>query len=218
MTVMALTTLVLAVLGVLLFGFGVLRLWRRRIVSGCGQCGLGVCLVAAGTAVGAVSLNLYTYERLTHERDVVDIRFIHEGGQQYTALLRHPDRPVVERYTIQGDEWQLDARVLKWRGPAVLAGMDSHYRLERLSGRYQDVGQEVTAERTAYSLADDRGLDLWSVARENHRWVPWVDAVYGSATYLPMADGAEYRVSITQGGLVTRPNNAVAEDVARQWD
>ena len=218
MTLLSLATLLLALLGGGLFLLGLLRLWRRRLLSGCGHCGAGACLIAAGGLAGAIGLNLHTYERLTHERDVVDIRFVQSGEQQYTAILRHPDRPVVERFTVQGDEWQLDARVLKWSGPAVLLGMDSHYRLERLSGRYHDLSQEASAPRSVYGLAGDQGLDLWAVARENHHWMPWVDAVYGSATYLPMADGAEYRVSITQSGVVTRPNNTTAEDVARQWN
>jgi len=39
------------------------------------------------------------------------------------------------RFVVRGDERQIDARVLKWRGVATLLGLDCHCRLERPSGR-----------------------------------------------------------------------------------
>ena len=48
-------------------------------------------------------------------------------------------------------------------------------------------------------------------------WVPWVDAVYGNAAYVPMADGARFVVSIGASGLVARPGNSDAEKAVRHW-
>ena len=61
------------------------------------------------------------------------------------------------------------------------------------------------------------GLDLWNLTTQYSRWLPFVDAVYGSATYQPMAEGARYEVTITQSGLIARPVNAAAETVAKEW-
>jgi hypothetical protein len=55
-----------------------------------------------------------------------------------------------------------------------------------------------------HALAPERGLDLWGLAEAHERWLPFVDAVYGSATYMPMRDGDAYVVSLTQSGLVAR--------------
>jgi hypothetical protein len=41
--------------------------------------------------------------------------------------------------------------------------------------------------------------------------------VYGSAAYLPMSDGAEYRIWLSQSGLVARPLNAQADGAIRTW-
>ena len=51
------------------------------------------------------------------------------------------------------------------------------------------------------------------MSTDHPRWLPFVDAVYGSATYMPMADGARYQVSITQSGLIARPLNPAADAV-----
>ena len=119
---------------------------------------------------------------------------------------------------LAGDEWQLDARVLKWKGWANLLGLDAQYRLERVSGRYRQIEQERKDERTVYALSENPGIDLWTMSIDHRRWLPFVDAVYGSAVYLPMADGARYEVSITQSGLVARPVNDVAENRHRQLE
>jgi hypothetical protein len=120
-------------------------------------------------------------------------------------------------FNIRGDEWQMDARILKWRGIALLMGLDTVYRLDRISGRYSNIIQELTAVRTVYSLSEDRGIDLWALAQRHSRWIPLADAVYGSATYLPMADGAQYQIAVSVTGLLARPGNEVAKKAIRKW-
>jgi len=110
-----------------------------------------------------------------------------------------------------------DARVLKWTGLANLLGMKTAYRLERLSGRYRDVQQERQAVRTVYQLDNDRGVDLWELVRKSERKLPWLDAVYGSAAYMPMVDKGLYQVTISNSGLVVRADNAIAQQAVDAW-
>ncbi len=118
---------------------------------------------------------------------------------------------------LRGDEWQMDARVVNWKPPATLLGLDPVYQLERLSGRYSTVGDEMTRQRTVHALSEEMTLDIWQVARRFPKLLPGVDAYYGSATYLPMADGARYEVSISRTGLVARPVNAAARAALGDW-
>ncbi len=119
--------------------------------------------------------------------------------------------------TLRGDEWQLDARVVNWKPPATLLGLDPIYQLERLSGRYSDIDREVSAARTVHSLADRQFFDLWSVAKRFPILMPGVDAYYGTATYVPMADGARFEVSLTRDALIARPVNNAARDAVGSW-
>ena len=77
--------------------------------------------------------------------------------------------------------------------------------------------RSASDERTVYALSENPGVDLWTLSVDYPRWLPFVDAVYGSATYLPMADGARYEVSITQSGLIARPLNDAAQDGGGKW-
>jgi hypothetical protein len=171
-----------------------------------------VALVGLGVAV---ALNLRTYARLTHEEPVAELSFEASGPQRWHATLTTVSDLSKRKLELAGDEWQLDARVLKWRGWANVLGLDARYRLERISGRYRDIAQERTAPRSVYALGEAETFDLWSLANQYPDWLPIVDAVYGSATYLPMADGATYEVALTPSGLIARPQNAAARAVNR---
>jgi hypothetical protein len=208
---------VIALFGLLLLALACQRVFRARLLAASGSALMGVLLLATAAALFVVSLNMHTYSRLTHEEPIAEIVFEARGPQRYRATLAQVASGELQTFVLAGDEWQLDARVLKWKGWANLLGLDAQYRLERVSGRYRDIEQERNDDRTVYPLSENPGIDLWSLSTEYPRWLPFVDAVYGSATYLPMADGARFEVSITQSGLVARPLNEVAKAAASSW-
>jgi hypothetical protein len=107
--------------------------------------------------------------------------------------------------------------VLKWHALANIVGFDAAYRLERIGGRYTRVEDERAQARTVYALNAPRRIDPWELAHRYHSWVPWVDALYGSATFLPMADGALYEIKVSQTGLIARPLNQAARDAVGSW-
>jgi hypothetical protein len=58
---------------------------------------------------------------------------------------------------------------------------------------------------------------VWTLVRSWRRYVPWADALYGSAVYVPMSDGARYQVVVSQSGLVARPLNEPARQAVGAW-
>ncbi len=209
--------LVIGVFGVLLLALACLRLMRARFAMAIGGAFMGVLLLAIAAVLFIVSTNLRTYSRLTHETPIGEIVFEQRAAQRYRATLAQSPDGEMQTFILAGDEWQLDARVLKWKGWANLLGLDAKYRLERVSGRYRDIEQERNDQRTVYGLSENPGLDLWSLAIERPDWLPFVDAVYGSATFLPMADGARYEIAMTQTGLIARPLNPAAQSATDKW-
>lgn len=178
---------------------------------------MGAALAALGIALAGIGSNLLTYQRLSHERPVAEISFERLAPQRYLARVDLAGAGEPRHFELYGEEWQIDARVLKWHSVGNLLGLDSHYRLERISGRYRSIEQERSATRSVYTLAERQplSLDLWSWANAHPHWLPWVDAVYGSAAYLPMRDGARYQISLSQSGLIARPLTAATDPRAR---
>ena len=210
--------LFIAIIGLLLVFAGIKRFWQRRIISG-GLAGTtGLCLMSLAAAVMLVALNIHTYQRLTYEKPIVTLDFHKLGPQQFGVTLNYIDTNESAEFLLNGDEWQLDARMLRWEPPLQLLGINTFYRLERLNGRYSMIEQEQSEPRTVYPLAEEQGLDIWSLTREYHHWMKWLDAYYGNATYLPMRDGARYIVSVNQYGLIARPENKPAREAVSTWD
>jgi len=215
------TTVIAAILGILLFLLAIKRLWRRKLVTGSIQGLTGLLLLSLSTLSASIAMNLYTYQQLTHEQAIAEFQLTKLEPKLFRAFLTGPDSNT-QTYDLRGDQWQLDARILKWSGIATLAGMKTHYRLERLSGRYADIKQERTAPRTVYSLHENSFLtnwspDIWSFIKGHQQWFPWVDAVYGSATYLPMTHRASYTINVSTSGLVSRPTNSEAVNAVQNW-
>lgn len=209
--------LVIAAFGALLFVLACQRLFRGRFIAAGATLLMSVVLLVVAALIVVVALNLHTYSRLTYEQPIAQIVFEVRGPQQYRATLTRMPSGEMQMLVLAGDEWQLDARVLKWNGWATMVGLDAQYRLERLSGRYRSIDQERNDPRTVYGLSENPGADLWTLSTQYPRWLPFLDAVYGSATYLPMADGARYEVSLTQSGLIARPVNQAAATVVEGW-
>ena len=132
---------VCAVAGLLFLLLAVRRLRHRRF----GACAIhgtsSLVLFLAAVAIGLLGVNLLTYHRLTHEQPALEAQFKRAGDARYAALLTYPSGETQE-LALAGDEWQVDARVLKWRPFADLLGFDTAYRLERISGRYTDIARE----------------------------------------------------------------------------
>jgi hypothetical protein len=202
--------------GLLFLIFAVRRLRRGRLLAGGIHALVGVCFLLAATTAWLLGLSLLTFERLTHEQLAAEVMLARLGERHYRATLTYPSRRK-QTVELRGDEWQVDARVLKWRGLANIAGFDSVYRLERISGRYGDIGSERSAPRTVHLLNEPGRVDAWELARRYQAYVPWVDALFGSATFQPMRDGALFQVSVSQSGLVARPLNQAARDAVAGW-
>jgi hypothetical protein len=179
-----------------------------------GSTGLVLLLLGAGAAL--IAANLLTYQRLSAEQPAAELQLTRTGDREFNAVLTYPGGEHAN-FALRGDEWQIDARVMKWRAFANLVGFDTLYRLERISGRYTRIEDERTQARSVYSLNPPQRIDPWDLVHRYHSWVPWMDALYGSATFLPMADGALYEIKVSQSGLVARPLNQAARDAVGSW-
>ena len=200
-----------------IFVFAMFRQLRRRKVVRAGGSLAGGAACASAGGLGVVLLtSIYGYGQLTDEEAVGKIEFTRTAPGEYTARLMI-DGEIDQLMMLKGDEWQLDARVVTWHPPATILGLDPIYQLERLSGRYSDIERERNEERTVYQLNEETPFDVWHIAREFPILLPGVDAYYGTATYLPMADGARFEVSISRDALIARPVNAAAQEAVGDW-
>jgi hypothetical protein len=192
------------------------RLASLRFASGSLLLLCSALLVSLGVIAALAAASLRTYNRLTQEQDAARVSMRQIAPKHY-ALSVQPKAGRAQSFEVLGDEWQIDARLLKWRPIATIAGFDTVYRLERLSGRYSDIAEERAAKRTVYGLAEQAPVDFWVYLRRYNDYLPFGDALYGSAAFVPMAEGAEYAVTVSSTGLVVRPANDAARKAVGAW-
>ena len=216
MNVFIAVSAVLTLIALLYLGSTVRHLQRRHMLRASGSATACVATGALGTVGILLFISYLGYERLTDEQLVGVIEFSRSAPQEFTARLM-VDGEIDRLLPLRGDEWQLDARVITWQPPATILGFEPVYQLERLSGRYSNVDSERSQPRTVHGLAEERPLDLWIVARKFPKLTPGVDAYYGTATYLPMADRARFRVTLSRDALIARPINDEARNAVGEW-
>lgn len=176
----------------------------------------GLLVLGGALYLCLFALNLYSYQEYGRELPVATVSFRQSGDQAFIATVTRTNGDA-EDFRLSGDQWQLDARIIKWKTPFSLLGLKPGYQLDRIQGRYYALEDERSRERTVYGLHKEPvGLDIWKVAKDS--WSFIIDARYGSAAYLPMADGALFEVTATGTGLVARPMNGSAQQAVSGWD
>lgn len=207
---------ILILIGLLFLASMVGHARRGRLLRAGGSATACAATAGIGTAGILIFMSYLGYERLTDEQLVGVIEFSRSAAEEYTARLM-VDGQLDRLLALRGDEWQLDARVVTWKPPATILGLEPVYQLERLSGRYSSIDRERSEPRTVHGLAEERPLDLWNLARKFPKFAPGVDAFYGTATYLPMADGARFRITLSRDALIARPLNDAARNAVGDW-
>jgi hypothetical protein len=176
--------------GARLFGFAV-----RAILS--------VLLIVGAAGLTAIALGTQGMQALTNEQSAARIKVVPTGVQRYDATVTFADGRV-ETYDLAGDDIYVDAHIVKWTALANMLGLQTSYRLDRISGRYRTIEQESMARRTVYSIGTPVLVDLVALGKR----LPlgdFFDAEYGSATYVPVAVPAELELMVSTTGLLLRP-------------
>ncbi len=196
--------------------FGVrARLRDRRPLAASVHGLLGIVLFVLAVLTATSGVALRGYRLLAEEAPVVDIDARILSPQRWALTLTWPDGST-RRETISGDAWRVEAIVLKWQLPTALAGVPPLYRLDRLSGRYDDAQQEITAPRSVVDFRQAGPFDLLDLRQQYPHWLGAVDAVYGSGVYLPLVDQGHYSIRLMRtGALVARADEATERRIGQ---
>ena len=164
---------------------------------------LALLMLALGGLFGTVAVSTQGYRALTREEVAVVVTTRPTGPQRFDAAFRFPDGREAS-YSLAGDEFSVDAHILKWKPVANLVGLHTSYELDRVAGRYLDLEDERGAVRTVFALGRERPVSLFKLRRRYAVLAPLLDAEYGSATFVPAGEPARYEVRVSTTGLMVR--------------
>lgn len=207
--------LLLAIVTLLTLWFFIrtLKLFKhKRLWAGCRNSTYFLLFFLFLFSIGLIGANVLTYHRLTYETPValIHVKSLHK--QQFQLDFLQLKNCKKQSFTINGDQWQVDARIIKWHGWANLLGLDASYQLDRISGRFLDIEQQRQQLPSVFALETIQEYDLWTL-KKKFQWLPWLDAKYGQSVYLAMKNNSSYQVFMTQSGLIARENKVQPADV-----
>jgi hypothetical protein len=194
--------------GLFLIYRGARSMGRGRVMSGGRGMATGLAAVAAAFIAALVALNMQSYSRLTWEKPVAEVRVMQTDASN-----------IETKCVLQGDEWILGGRVQKWKPWANTLGMNATYELDQLANKYFDAREANGKPITACDISRPPNAILAKTPQAFRDWLMSVSQVedrrFGSANYMPLADGAVYRVVITQSGFNAEAANAEARAAIR---
>lgn len=196
-------SIVLVMLGVILTFAGMVSLIRAQIGPFTTRTLLGLVMLLFGVLAGMIALGMQGYHTLTREEIAAHISVSPIAPQRFVASFKFPDGHK-SNYVISGDEIYIDAHILKWQSLANFFGLHTAYELDRVGGRYREIEQERTAERTLHTLGKDKPINLFEL-RQRHKFLAILfDAKYGSASFVPVTQAAELELRVSTTGLLIR--------------
>jgi hypothetical protein len=195
----------IGLLGAIVLAAGIGALVRRRPYSAIGGIFSGGLFLALGAVILLLGLDVQTYRRLSFERPVATLQLHQTGDNAFDVTIAEAAGEQQPRsFHLSGDEWRIEARVLKWKPWANVLGLDARYRLERLAGEFTDSAAEAAGP---HSIVDLGGPERWGqLADWGQRLnrLDLIDTLYGSAAIMPMADGA-FQMSAYRSGCWVDP-------------
>lgn len=206
----------MALVGMLVLIVAARLLFDRDWLLGWLRGTLGLAFLATAGVIGLIACDLFSYRALPEDGRLALVSFHADGLQHYRVDIEEGNK--TRSTTLDGDLWQLDARLFKWKGLAALIGLEPGYRLDRLSGRYLAIEQQQLAHNIKVTLAESPGdIDTWRWLRLSRQDLGLFDPQALRVTFLPMADNATYALDLKPTGLLVQPLSPEAHQAMKDW-
>ncbi len=204
MQLLVLVAIAFAILSVIFVTLGVVAFRKKRLLGSAADMTVAALMLSLAALCATITVATRGYQALTHEEVVAWVATVPTGDQTFAAKVRFPDG--TERtYSLAGDEFYIDAHILKWKSIANLLGLHTQYELDRVSGRYIDLDDEQSKLRTVFGLSVEKPVDMFALRRRWTAFGPLVDAEYGSASFVDTRTPSAFEVRVSTTGLLIRP-------------
>ncbi len=202
-TILVVLAIVCGALSVGFSAFGIAALRRKRLLGGAAGTLLALLSLSLAALFATIAVATQGYRALTREEVAAVVITRPTGPRRFEARFQFADGTESE-FALAGDELYVDAHILKWKPIANLIGLHTAYELDRVGGRYFELEHERDSTRTIFSLSRDKPMDMFTLRQRYGLFAPLLDAEYGSGTFVPAGEPAEFEVRVSTTGLLVR--------------
>ncbi len=179
---------------------------KGRMFSSSTCCLTTLLMLTAAALLATISIATHGYQALTREELAATVNIDPLGKQRFKARVILADGSE-QSFILAGDQFYVDAHILKWKSLANIFGLHTSYELDRVGGRYLTLQDEITRERTVYSLSNNKPLNMYDLRRKFAVFAPLLDTDYGSATFINSNRPQEYKLLVSTTGLLIRKSD-----------
>ena len=195
--------IVCGVLSLIFFIATIGPLRRKKLLSSALRILLSALFLSLATLFGTITVATVGYRALTYEETAATVRIEPLGAKLFIAHFIFPDGRQAS-YKLAGDELYVDAHILKWKPFVNILGLHTAYELDRATGRYIDVKDELVSPRTVFLLSQDKPLNIFNLRQRYFFLGRLLDAEYGSATFINSDKPASFEIRVSTTGLLIR--------------
>jgi hypothetical protein len=163
------------------------------------------------TTIGGMFLFLgfffIAYHNFTYEEKVAVVEVVPIDEQKCNLIIEEfleDGKSNLYRFEIEGDQWMIEGDILKWEDYVNFLGLHTRYRLNRVRGRYIKTKDEITNSPTVHSLIEDEEDFLWGILYDAGHKLPFVNTVYGNATFQMVDKPKRFDVFVTTSAFMLR--------------
>ena len=188
----------------LLFLFAFIAAIRKRKVLGAVRnFTFTFLMLVLALLFATITASLNGYKALTHEELAATVEIMPVSDQKFVAHFTFPDSSIA-KFELAGDELYVDAHILKWKSLANLFGLHTFYELDRVAGRYSEIEEETSKDRTVFSLGKEKMVNIFDLRLQYELLSFLLDAEYGSASFVNVSNFAKFNIMVSTTGLLIR--------------
>ncbi len=195
--------IVCVVLSLIFFIVAISAMRRKKILSSLIRLLLAALFFTLSALFGIITIATVGYKALTYEETAATVRIEPLAAKSFMAHFTFPDGQQAS-YKLAGDELYVDAHILKWKHFVNILGLHTAYELDRVTGRYIDLNDELVSPRTAFLLSQNKPLNMFNLRQRYFFLGRLLDAEYGSATFINSDKPASFEIRVSTTGLLIR--------------
>lgn len=190
-------------IAILLLRYAARAFRHRHFGGGVSRVVVALLFLCVALLAAVISLGVQGFRALTTEQTAATIEVQKLDEQRFQAAFTFPDG-TAQTFALAGDEFLVEAKIIKWHSWANFLGLQTVYELDRVSGRYTLLDDEQTQPRTVYGLGRLRPVNLVTLTQTVPGLDALIDAEYGSGTFIPVEDQSRYEIRVSATGLLVR--------------
>jgi hypothetical protein len=169
----------------------------------------GAVLFMSGALLLALALNFNTYTQLRNGEPLAELSIEKSAANSFQVRLLRIRAGDLQVFTLQGERWQMEAKLLQWHGWANWLGLSSNIRLEALRSISRHNNNSVTFDSYAnsYSLNSNPGIDLSAWQGQYPQLFSVLSTRSLNTNSLPLQNGLRYHLYFQDGEIMARQIN-----------